>query len=159
MYLTRQADYAMRLLIHLAVQPGSITTIQEVADRFGISRNHLMKVANRLTRAGYVAGTRGRAGGLKLARSADRINIGEVLRTVEDWNLVECFESSSPNCRIAPACGLQFVLKEAVEAFLAVLDRYSLADVVRRKSVLIQVLGLPRVSKGVESSRIPGRHF
>jgi Rrf2 family transcriptional regulator, nitric oxide-sensitive transcriptional repressor len=141
MYLTRYADYTMRLLIHLAVQPGA-TTIGEIAHRFGISRNHLMKVANRATRAGYVEGVRGRTGGLKLAQKPSEINIGQVLRTVEDWNLVECFQSSTNQCRISRGCGLQPVLKEAVEAFMAVLDCYSLEDVTRQRPVLVQMLGL-----------------
>src|SRR5690349_15114854 len=136
MYLTRHADYTMRLLIHLAVQPDRAATIQEIADRFGISGNHLMKVANGATRAGYVEGVRGRSGGVRLAKSPHGISIGQVLRTVEHWNLVECFEASSNRCRIIRGCGLQPILKEAVEAFLAVLDHYSLEDVVRKKSVL-----------------------
>ncbi len=142
MYLTRHADYTMRLLIHLAVQPGGTTTIGEIADRFGISRNHLMKVANGATRAGYVEGVRGRAGGLKLARRPSEINIGQVLRTVEEWNLVECFQGSTNQCRISRGCGLQSMLKEATEAFLAVLDRYSLEDVTRKRLGLVQMLGL-----------------
>ncbi len=92
MYLTRQADYTMRLLIHLAVQPGETATIKEVADHYGISRNHLMKVANRAVQAGYVSGVRGRVGGLRLARPAAQIGVGEVLRATEEWNLVECFD-------------------------------------------------------------------
>lgn len=142
MYLTRHADYTMRLLIHLAVQPGSTATIQEIAERFAISRNHLMKVANSVTRAGYVEGVRGRAGGLKLAKSPKEINIGRVLRAIEDWNVVECFQASSSQCRITRGCGLQFILREAVEAFLTVLDRYSLEDVIRKRSALVQMLGL-----------------
>lgn len=142
MYLTRHADYTMRLLIHLAVQPDATATIQEIADRFAISRNHLMKVANRTTRAGYVEGVRGRAGGLKLARRPSEINIGEVFRTIEDWNVVECFQRSANPCRITRGCGLAPILKEAVEAFLAVLDHYSLEDAVRKRSVLVQMLGL-----------------
>lgn len=142
MYLTRHADYTMRLLVHLAVQPGGGATIQEIAERLAISRNHLMKVANGMTRAGYVEGVRGRAGGLKLAKSPKEINIGQVLRTIEDWNVVECFDPSSNQCRITPGCGLQRILREAVEAFLAVLDSYSLEDVIRKKSVLVQMLGL-----------------
>jgi Rrf2 family nitric oxide-sensitive transcriptional repressor len=142
MYLTRQSDYTMRLLIHLAVQPAGAATIHEIAGHFGISRNHLMKVAHRAARAGYVVGLRGRAGGLKLARSPKEINIGEVLRTTEDWALVECFHKPSNTCRIAGACGLQAALQEAAEAFLAVLDAYSLADVIRRKPMLVQMLGL-----------------
>lgn len=142
MYLTRHADYMMRLLIHLAVDPGGTTTIQEVADRFGISRNHLRKVANHATRAGYVTGVRGRAGGLRLAKAPAELNIGQILRNAEDWNLVECFTGPSNHCRITPGCGLQNILEEAMEAFLAVLDRYSLEDAIRRKPVLIRLLGL-----------------
>lgn len=142
MYLTRHADYTMRLLIHLAVQPESASTIREIADRYGISRNHLMKVANHATRAGYVKGRRGRAGGLQLAKRPDELSIGQILRTAEDWNLVECFEKPSNQCRIERACGLRPILKEAVDAFLAVLDRYSLEDVVRGKPALVRLLGL-----------------
>ena len=147
MYLTRHADYTMRLLIHLAVQPEGAATIREIAEHYGISRNHLMKVANHATREGYVTGVRGRAGGLRLAKRADELNVGQILRTAEDWNLVECFEKSSNQCRITRACGLQAILKEAVDAFLAVLDRYSLEDVVRRKPALVRLLGLQSALK------------
>lgn len=142
MYLTRQADYTMRLLIHLAVQPSGVATIQEIAGHYGISRNHLMKVANRAAQAGYVEGVRGRAGGLKLAKGAREINVGQVLRAIEDWTIVECFDSASNQCPIAGGCGLRLILKDALEAYFRVLDQYSLADVVRRKTLLVQLLGL-----------------
>jgi Rrf2 family transcriptional regulator, nitric oxide-sensitive transcriptional repressor len=142
MYVTRQTDYTMRLLIHLAVQPSGVATIQEIAEHYGISRNHLMKVAHRAAQAGYVEGVRGRAGGLKLAKKAKEINVGQVLRATEDWTIVECFEPASNRCPIAGGCGLQAILKEALEAFFRVLDEYSLADVVRRKTLLVQLLGL-----------------
>jgi Rrf2 family nitric oxide-sensitive transcriptional repressor len=141
MHLTRQADYTMRLLIHLAVQPEQSATIEQIAQRYGISRHHLTKVAHRAVQAGYVAGVRGRAGGLKLAKSPKDIRIGEVMRTLEDWNIVECFDTESNACVIAGGCGLQPILKQALDAWFAVLDRYSLADVVRRKSALVQLLG------------------
>ncbi len=141
MHLTRQADYTMRLLIHLAVQPDESSTIQEIAQRYGISRHHLTKVAHRAVQAGYVAGLRGRTGGLKLARKPKDIGIGEVLRTVEDWGIVECFAAETNDCVITGGCGLQPILKQALDAWFAVLDRYSLADVVHRKSVLVQLLG------------------
>lgn len=141
MYLTRQADYTMRLLIHLAVQPDESAPIQQIAQRYGISRHHLMKVAHRAVQAGYVEGVRGRAGGLKLARRPKDIGIGQVLRALEDWRIVECFEPASNRCPIAGGCGLQMILKQALEAYFVVLDRYSLADVVRRKTLLVQLLG------------------
>lgn len=142
MHLTRHADYTMRLLIHLAIQPDGAATIREISGRYGISRNHLMKVANHATQAGFVNGVRGRAGGLRLAKTPVELNIGQILRSIEDWSLVECFESASNECRITRGCGLKPILKEATEAFLAVLDRYTLEDVVRRKPALIRVLGL-----------------
>jgi Rrf2 family transcriptional regulator, nitric oxide-sensitive transcriptional repressor len=143
MYLTRQADYTMRLLIHLAVQPTGVATIQEIAEHYGVSRNHLMKVANRAAQAGYVKGVRGRAGGLKLAKSPKDINVGQVLRATEDWTIVECFDTALNRCPIAGgACGLQSVLAEAQTAYFKVLDSYSLADLVRRKPLLIQLLGM-----------------
>jgi Rrf2 family transcriptional regulator, nitric oxide-sensitive transcriptional repressor len=142
MYLTRQADYTMRLLIHLAVQGDGVSTIQEIASNYGISRNHLMKVAHRATQAGYVEGVRGRTGGLKLAKKPKEINVGQVLRAAEEWVTVECFDPASSGCPIAGGCGLQVVLKEALDAYFAVLDRYSLDDLVRRKALLVQLLGL-----------------
>lgn len=142
MYLTRQADYTMRLLIHLAVQPGGTATIQEIAEHYGISRNHLMKVANRAVQAGYVEGVRGRSGGLKLAKGPKEINIGDVLRATEDWKTVECFEPELNRCAIAGGCGLQGILKQALDAYFAVLDRHTLADVIGHKSLLVQLLGL-----------------
>jgi Rrf2 family transcriptional regulator, nitric oxide-sensitive transcriptional repressor len=141
MHLTRHADYTMRLLIHLAVQPEESATIEQIAQRYGISRHHLTKVAHRAVQAGYVTGVRGRSGGLKLARKPTDICVGEVLRTMEDWRIVECFEAESNGCVVAGGCGLQPILKESLEAWFAVLDRYSLADVVGRKSVLVQLLG------------------
>lgn len=142
MYLTRHADYTMRLLIHLAVQPGGTATIKDVAEHYGISRNHLMKVAHRAVQAGYVRGARGRDGGLSLAKPAAEIGIGEVLRQAEEWNLAECFHAESNRCTISGGCGLRPVLKEALDAYFAVLDRYTLADVVRRRSLLVQLLDL-----------------
>lgn len=142
MYLTRHADYTMRLLIHLAVQPGETATIREVAEHYGISRNHLMKVANRAVQAGYVKGARGRDGGLSLAKTPAEIGIGDVLRKAEEWTLVECFQADSNGCPITNGCGLRPVLKEALDAYFAVLDRYTLADVVRRRGLLVQLLNL-----------------
>lgn len=132
----------MRLLIHLAVQPGGIATIRDIAAHYGISRNHLMKVANRAVQSGYVEAARGRSGGLRLAKPADQIRVGSVLRATEDWVLAECFDPTSNTCAITGCCGLRSVLKEALEAYFAVLDRYSLADLVRRRRLLVQILNL-----------------
>jgi Rrf2 family nitric oxide-sensitive transcriptional repressor len=129
MRLTLHTDYALRLLMLLALEPDRLHTIQETARRYGISRNHLMKVALTLVKAGFIESIRGRSGGLRLSRPAERVGLGAVVRATEDnFNLVECFDRDSNTCVIAPACGLRTPLHEASAAFLAVLDRYTLAD-------------------------------
>ncbi len=139
MRLTRHTDYAMRVLLYLGAQPDKVCSISEIARAYGISRNHLMKVAHQLGKAGYVAGVRGRSGGIRLARPADRINVGAVVRgTEEGFELVEC-----GGCVIAPACGLAGVLDEALAAFMAVLDRYTLADLLKGRPALLLGLFAP----------------
>jgi Rrf2 family transcriptional regulator, nitric oxide-sensitive transcriptional repressor len=143
MHLTAYTDYTVRLLIHLAVQGERTTTIQEVAQRYHISRNHLMKVASRAVQAGFVESVRGRGGGLRLARPPAQIGLGEVLRVTEDdWNMVECFDPSVNQCAITKACGVRSMLAEALEAYFAVLDRYTLADAVQKRKALVQLLAL-----------------
>ena len=137
MRLNVQSDYALRLLMQLAVQDGELVTIAEVAERFGVSKNHLMKIASVLARQGYIESARGRLGGLRLARPAGQVRVGEVIRCTEaDFAIVECFQEGKSQCLITPCCKLQRVLGEAVEAFLAVLDRYTLEDLVRRNAEL-----------------------
>lgn len=138
MRLTRYSDYAMRVLLYLGRQPERLCSIAEIAKAYGISQNHLMKVINDLVRAGYLESVRGRKGGVRLARPAGEIGIGAVLRhTEQDFDLVGCGV-----CVIAPACGLTSVLDEAVAAFLAVLDRYTLADVLSRRGDFLRLLDI-----------------
>lgn len=145
MRLTVYTDYTIRLLIHLAVQGDRAVTIQEVAQHYRISRNHLMKVASRAVQAGYVESIRGRSGGLRLARPAAQIRLGEVIRSTEDdWNLVECFDANRNRCLITKACGLRTILAEALAAYFAVLDSYTLADAVEQRKPLVQLLALNR---------------
>lgn len=135
MRLTVHTDYALRLLMLLALEPDSRHTIEECARRFTVSRNHLMKVTQTLSQHGFVASLRGRTGGLKLAKPSAAINIGAVVRATEDnFALVECFGGHDNRCIITPACGLRSPLEEALRAFHAVLDRYSLADLVKNPS-------------------------
>lgn len=141
MQLTRYSDYSFRVLIQLALAPERLVTIDEIAASYGISRAHLTKVVHALALRGYVETVRGRRGGLRLARPADAIGVGELLRATEgSLSLVECF---APNgaCVIEPACGLRSVLHEALASFLAVLDGYTLADLVaRRRAPLARLL-------------------
>jgi len=120
------------MLMLLALEPDALHTIGSVARRYGISRNHLMKVAQTLTQTGFVESVRGRSGGLRLGRNPLDINLGSVVRTTEDnFSLVECFDRARNNCIVTPACGLRRPLEEALAAFLAVLDGYTLADLLR----------------------------
>lgn len=130
MRLTLHTDYALRMLMLLALEPGELHTIASVATRYRISRNHLMKVAQTLIQAGFVESVRGRHGGLKLGMDPAQIKIGAVVRATEDgFALVDCFDRRRCTCVVMPACGLRKPLDEAVNAFLGVLDRTSLADV------------------------------
>jgi len=128
MHLTRYTDYAMRVLLYLGARPERLSSIAEISRSYDISQNHLMKVVNDLVRAGYLASVRGRSGGVRLARPPAEINLGAVIRrTEEGFDLVDC-----GSCVIASACGLPAVLSEAVAAFMAVLDGYTLEDLLRR---------------------------
>jgi Rrf2 family nitric oxide-sensitive transcriptional repressor len=148
MRVTRFTDYAIRVLLYLARDPNKLCSIAEITRAYDVSQNHLMKVVSELANAGYVESVRGRNGGIRLARPPSKINIGEVVRhTEDDFDLVGC-----GSCVIAPACGLTSVLDEALAAFLAVLDRYSLADVLARKGDFAHLL-FSRDSK----SRAAGR--
>lgn len=140
MRLNVQTDYALRLLMQLAVNDEHLTTIAEVAEVFGISKNHLMKVANVLGRSGLIETVRGRSGGLRLARPAPDIRVGDVVRQMEgDLALAECFRSGN-RCLITPACRLKSVLTDAMEAFLSVLDQHTLDDLVARNPDLHTLL-------------------
>lgn len=137
MRLTLHTDYSLRLLMLLAIEPDTRHTIEEVARRYDISRNHMMKVAQTLTQGGFVLSVRGRGGGLELARAPEAINLGAVVRACEDsFALVECFDRERNTCVVASACGLRGPLEEALAAFFSVLDSYSLADLVARPGTL-----------------------
>ncbi|TGG92785.1 Rrf2 family transcriptional regulator [Natronospirillum operosum] len=142
MQLTRFSDYALRTLIYVALRRDQLSTIADVADTYDISRNHLMKVANRLVSRGYLDGVRGKNGGLRLKVPADQIVLGRLVREMEpDMNLVECFQENC-ECRLQHACSLAGVLNEALQAFLAVLDRYTLADILHNEQQLARLLAI-----------------
>jgi len=135
--LTVYTDYSLRMLMYLAVKGDGLATIGEVAEAHGVSKAHLTKVAHQLGLAGYVETVRGRGGGMRLARPGKEIGLGDVIRRTEpDMALVPCFEPMHAPCPIVPACGLRGALHEARQAFLAVLDRYSLDDLVQRRAEL-----------------------
>lgn len=133
MHLTLHADYSLRVLLYLATRQDGPSSTQEMADAYGISKHHLVRVVQTLAGQGFVDARAGRSGGVTLARAPKDINVGRVLRAAEpDFHLVECFDRERNGCPITPACGLKGVLAEAREAFLLVLDKYSLADLLER---------------------------
>ena len=139
MRLTRYTDYAMRVLLYLAARPQQQCSISEITRAYGVSQSHLMKVVNDLVNAGYLISARGRFGGIRLARDPREISVGAVVRHTEDgFELVDCVD-----CVIAPACGLTGALDEALAAFLAVLDGYSLHDLMARRHQMAALLGIP----------------
>ena len=142
MRFTTYTDYRLRVLMHLGLQQNRLATIPEIADAYSISANHLMKIIHHLGKLGYIETTRGRGGGLKLAGRPEEINLGELVRQVEsDFAIVDCFDSSRPvTCAIAPACRLQLVLEKALQAFLEVLDGYTLADLLQSPTRLRSLL-------------------
>jgi Rrf2 family nitric oxide-sensitive transcriptional repressor len=127
--------------MYLAVNDDRLSTISEVAKKFGISKNHLMKVSQALSSLGVIESARGRAGGLRLARPPGEISLGPIARALEVSSaLVECFPSGLGDCQITPACRLKNVLAEAQEAFFQVLDKQSVEDLVRRNLGLRKLL-------------------
>lgn len=152
MQLTRHTDYALRVLLHLAVVPNGRATIGEIADAYDLSRNHLMKVVHHLGRGGFIETQRGRGGGFTLARVPELITLGDVVRYTEpDMNMADC-----GGCVLRTACGLTSILRAAVGAFLAVLDQHSLADAAQDRAGLLALIAAlpapsPMVSDGCAS--------
>jgi len=141
MRLTVYTDYALRLLTYLAVKDDGLATIAEVAESYDVSRNHMLKVAHQLGVAGYVETVRGRTGGLRLARPAADINLGDVVRNTEqDMALVPCMSPADAACAIRPSCLLKRALGRATAAFMDVLDEYSLGDLVKPRHALRNLL-------------------
>lgn len=143
MKLTLHTDYALRMLIFLAVHEGRPSTVSDVASTYGLSRNHLLKVALNLGRLGYVKTMRGRSGGVALALAPKDINVGAVVRAMEDdFALVECLRPDGGCCIITPACRLKGIVRKATDAFLEVFDAYTLDDLIGNGALLKELLVL-----------------
>lgn len=141
MQLSLHSDYACRVLIYLAVSKTKKSSVEEISDAFGISKNHLVKIVHELGKSGMIQTTRGRGGGICLAMSPEEISIGDVLRKTEpSFAIVECLSPGTNKCPITAACGLKPWLAKAMSAFLATLDDVTLADVVRKKRMLSELL-------------------
>ena len=134
MQLTRHTDYALRVLMYLAAKPKQLVSVAELAEFYGISRNHLVKVVQGLVTHSFVVTTRGKNGGMKLAMQSNQISIGVVVRKMENhFNLVECFDPQQNGCTLEGACSLKNILANAAEDFLRQLDSVSLLDITKPK--------------------------
>jgi Rrf2 family transcriptional regulator, nitric oxide-sensitive transcriptional repressor len=143
--LTAFTDYALRVLIYLAAEPGRRATVAEICTAFDVKPNHLTKVVHHLGKQGWIETVRGKGGGLLLAKVPRDISVGQVVRDTEGPAIpAECFASKDSTCCIVQCCRLQGVLADAVNAFYAALDGYTLADITRNKSELSTILFLPR---------------
>ncbi len=138
MRLTSFTDYSLRVLIYLGTQSKQkLSSIREISDMYRISNNHLTKVVYGLGKLGLVETIRGRNGGIRLAKKPEEINIGWVVRqTEEELDIVECFNDERNQCILSPACRLKGVLKAALEAYLKVLDQFTLADLLVNSDAL-----------------------
>jgi len=136
MQLTLHADYAFRVLLYLGSQPtGRVVPTKEISRAYGISTHHLVRVVQTLNEQGYLRVTAGRTGGISLARDPHDIQLGGVMRSAEaNLQLVECFDPKTNTCPILPVCQLKPVLAEALNAFLSVLDSYTLADLLHGRN-------------------------
>jgi Rrf2 family transcriptional regulator, nitric oxide-sensitive transcriptional repressor len=140
MRLTLHTDYALRVLIQVAIADGKLITINDISESFDISKHHLMKVVNDLSQKGYLDTVRGRGGGIRLRRPPRDINIGQVVRDTEDrLDVIGCLGQRG-YCRIERACVLRGVLRDATDAFLEILDAHTLADLVRPQRALSSLL-------------------
>lgn len=137
MRLTDYTDYSLRTLMFLGMHRDKLVTIQDIADAYGISKSHLMKVVHQLGLSGLVETIRGRSGGLRLGKEPEEINIGDVVRGTEpDFMMVECFNRDMNECILSPSCELQDVLRRATNAYLDVLSGVTLADLLRNSGSL-----------------------
>jgi Rrf2 family nitric oxide-sensitive transcriptional repressor len=141
MRLSGYSDYALRVLMHAALQRPHLTTIDQVADAFNISRNHVSKVVHALAIHGFLSTRRGIGGGFTLSRPSAQIRVGEVVRAAEgDETVIDCISRRNEPCTIFPACRLKGVLAEAADAFFEVLDGYTLDDLLKTKSQIKELL-------------------
>lgn len=144
MRLTLHTDYGLRVLVYLAATPDRVVSTTEIGRAYGISKNHLVRVAQSLRSGGFIELSTGRTGGLTLARPASSIRVGEVVRALEpELRMVECFDKATNTCPIAPRCALSGAIAGALDAFLAALDRHTIGEVVARSGPKLSSYFIP----------------
>lgn len=137
MQLTRFTDYGLRTLMYVAARSENSASVKEVAEHYGISRNHLVKVVHRLSQLGYIETTKGKGGGIKIANNTEKLRLGDLIQELEpNMNMVECFDAKTNTCRITESCQLKHYLFEATQNFINTMNKYTLADTVQNKELL-----------------------
>jgi len=144
MQLKKYTDYALRVLIYTGTMPnGELASIKEISNVFNISQHHLGKIVFELSKMGLLETVRGRTGGIRLAKPAEDINVGLLVRRLEsDFNLLECFDKGTDHCVITPACTLKHLLNKALHAFFKVLEEYTLKDLINNEEELRALMGM-----------------
>lgn len=157
MRLTVYSDYALRLMMYLGLHTNGLATIDDIAEAYGISKAHLMKITHELGKKGLIETIRGRQGGMRLAREASSIGVGEIVRACEpDFALVPCMGTDTGIvCVVQPACVLKRALASAAAAFLDVLDGYTLKDLVGPSVALRELLDIRNASPGTVPQAAP----
>lgn len=144
MRLTKQTNYAFRILMYCAANKGSLSQIPEIANAYGLSEVFLFKILKPLTKNGLVESVRGRNGGIRLAKEADTIRLSEVVRVTEDnFEMAECFKDDGTDCPLVNSCELNSALREALNAFFSVLDKYTIEDLAVNRFRIDRLLGIP----------------
>ncbi|MCC6758585.1 MAG: Rrf2 family transcriptional regulator [Candidatus Omnitrophica bacterium] len=140
MRLTNFCDYSLRVLIFLGMK-NELSSVAEISEAYGLSKNHIVKVVHNLSKLGYIHSFQGRKGGIELAVRPEEINLGKIIKQIEpDFDLVECFNEVRNGCNISPACRLKGFLFQAKKAFLDSLGKYSLADIIKNRGALVQLV-------------------
>lgn len=152
MRLTKQTNYAIRILMYCAANDGKLSQIPEIASAYNLSEAFLFKILKPIVKHGFVESTRGRNGGIKLARDASNIKLSEIVRITEDnFAMADCFEADGTDCPLLNHCGLNMALREALDAFFAVLDKFTIKDLISQRSNIEELLGL-HLLEGYEAS-------
>lgn len=143
MQLKKYTDYALRVLIYAGMKADQeLVSIKEISETYSISQHHLGKIVYELNKKGFIETFRGRNGGIRLAKAPKDINVGMIVRDLErDVHLLECFDRETNQCILSPACKLKHALHEALEAFFAVLDQYTLKDLIVNEEELLELMG------------------
>ena len=137
MQLTSFTDYGLRTLMYLSSRSEDTASVKEIAEYYGISRNHLVKVVHTLSQHGYIETTKGKGGGIRIAEGSQELRLGDLIMQLEpNMNMVECFDAKTNTCRITSACQLKHCLFEATQNFINTMNKYTLADTVKNKEHL-----------------------